>query len=559
MLGAGGLMIGLGLPIAAAAPREDAQSAVPARLASAIESPFVAHGAGSAMLSATSKPGHRSGGDGDEAETQAAPASQGGVMAAGRPDRTALLDDTSWPDSSVLKSQTVDKIEVRHSAKGVTVADITFEAPPTTANPVRVDVYFGVWNANDYCVSKFELRIVPGSGAQGGMMSGTTWGGDINATVKQSGARVTATSAANGQVAAGNWNCAGAVVGVLDAGTWVVAQNVYSDDLAEASVAVVDIAAPVQGALKGKWLEIRFQVGNRGKGLAKSVSAGLSGKHLTFKKKTISVGDLSDGSTSRALRVKVKLGSKKKTTKLVISVREAGGATAKRTITIVQKPKPKRYKTLVGQYFWGFATTDLNSYSGWDTQTVRFVNKKFVYVGVSKNGKKPRCVKRSKSCVRYKYNPKTGKVKVGKGTFKVTTEGFSGSFGKGDARRYYEPLTLPKRGTRFAANLLNNDWYGNCLLTCTTTTTRLSFDKKGRFVRSGWSIGSWPGLGSSWSVIPPDKRGTYKIVSAGRIELRFANGTKERTTIGFMRDVRGKASPHGVGLALGSTNYYWDD
>ena len=97
------------------------------------------------------------------------------------------------------------------------------------------------------------------------------------------------------------------------------------------------------------------------------------------------------------------------------------------------------------------------------------------------------------------------------------------------------------------------------MISCTSWTDRLSLAKNGRFVWAHTSIGSWPGLGSYWSSAPPDKRGTYKVVKKGVVELRYANGKKKRMTIAIDHDVRGKASPAGAGVILGLTNFYFQD
>ena len=45
----------------------------------------------------------------------------------------------------------------------------------------------------------------------------------------------------------------------------------------------------------------------------------------------------------------------------------------------------------------------------------------------------------------------------------------------------------------------------------------------------------------------------------GIVELRYANGKKERMSIAIEHDVRGKPSPAGAGVVLGLTNFYFQD
>lgn len=48
----------------------------------------------------------------------------------------------------------------------------------------------------------------------------------------------------------------------------------------------------------------------------------------------------------------------------------------------------------------------------------------------------------------------------------------------------------------------------------------------------------------------------YRIISTGRIELKYATGKKQRRTIGYMLDLLRCSSPKNDGIMLGDTNYY---
>lgn len=483
-----------------------------------------------------------------------------GVAAAPAPatrgNKTARLDRFSAADDGMSDGHIATRIDLLQSTKGVTRAIITYKGTPIP-NQTLVVARFGVKSRGD-CQVKYELRTIPGSGAQGGYLSQGVWKSSVKGSAKTSGRTVTATTVANAAIAKARWDCAEAWIAYQPVNEIVVGQFAYVQDLGGADLKIQGLSAPVLGERAGKWVRVRVEVRNGGDGEARNVRVTAKGKSMSIKKKTIKVGAINRRSTKYGVEFRVKLKGAK-TRKLVLTAKATGGNVTKRTIKIARKPKPKRYKSLVGKYFWGFASTTLSSYTGWDTQTVWFVNKRYAHIGAPKNGKKPKCARTSKVCKRYKYNARTGQARIGKQRFKVTTAGFTAKLSAKDERRFYEPLTFPKKGKRLKVDLINQDWYGNCLLTCTSTTTHFSLDKKGRFVRSSWSIGSWPGLGSSWTIIPPDKRGTYRILANGRIELKFANKKVERRTIGIQHDVRGKPSPNGEGIVIGTTNYYWQD
>jgi len=125
-----------------------------------------------------------------------------------------------------------------------------------------------------------------------------------------------------------------------------------------------------------------------------------------------------------------------------------------------------------------------------------------------------------------------------------------------DQKLRMEPLTLPRKGARLGLDLHHQNWSGACAITCTAYTDYLTMDTGGRFVEGGFSVGSWPGLGSSWSSVPADQRGTYRVVSTGIVELVYADGTRKREVIGIQHDPSGKPNPAVAGVLLGDTNFY---
>ena len=88
--------------------------------------------------------------------------------------------------------------------------------------------------------------------------------------------------------------------------------------------------------------------------------------------------------------------------------------------------------------------------------------------------------------------------------------------------------------------------------------------KAGEFMLSRQTLGSWgtpgtPGSGNFVSV-PPDQRGTYAVLSGGKLRLSYADGRVEDKTIGIYRDAKtGSADPAKDGLWLDDDPYWKDD
>jgi hypothetical protein len=461
-------------------------------------------------------------------------------------------------NSAPTAQQRITKIDItRDLVKRTVTAKATLAQTPTTANDSAVFVILGEWSGNT-CNARVLLAAAAASSSTSGAFINASGAQTGNLTVKRSlkGAELTLTSAAHNTIRSAKWDCAYGFN--RNASGDVMYTTFYAESLKDVFKPKfqIDPGAPVQGNLKGKYVKVRVQVRNSGKGDAKNVKVTASGKGLTIKKKTHSIKTLKNGrSEYLTFNVRVKSGKERK---LKIKTTSSGGYTASKTVTIAVKPKPVTYKSLSDRYFWGYVPTTLSSYRGWESRTVWFLNSKWAYVGVPKNGAKPKCTKTTSTCKRYTYNSKTGVAKIGKQKFKVTSDGFEYRVKAKEKKAIFEPLTQPKKGAKLATKLINQDWVGNCMLTCTASTERIELGKNGKFLWTRSSVGSWPGLGSNWAIIPPDQRGTYKVISKGRIEFRYSDGSKKRFRIGVMRDVRGKDSPKGEGLVIGDTNFYRD-
>ena len=501
-------------------------------------------------------------------------ASSGGAAAGAAGAAGGGTVAASWADGLLQRSVTVaDVMEstspsaAQRVTRAVATQDlvaqrlkttITFAAAPTAAASTQVFVWFGVWNGSS-CSARSALAVLsrPGGATEGARLSGGKVTGSFAVARSGSGTSITLTSAASSAFRSADLECAWVDVRSADGATSY--QRFYPEALTETYKPALKIEGgePVKGARAGKWATLRLDVRNTGRGPAKNVKISAKGASMTIKKKSRKLGTIDKRSSEYGVVYKVKLkGAKSR--KITFTVTADGGYKATKSFTVARKPAPKKYKSLSGRFFWGYQPTTLSSSSGWDVTTMRFLDRRWVYIGDAK-GRTPKCRKVTKACKKYSYDARRGVAKIGKQKFKVTTYGFSYRVAKGDDKSVFSPATLAKKGMKIKADLIHQDWSGFCMISCTSWTDRLSLAKNGRFVWAHTSIGSWPGLGSYWSSAPPDKRGTYKVVKKGVVELRYANGKKKRMTIAIDHDVRGKASPAGAGVILGLTNFYFQD
>lgn len=490
----------------------------------------------------------------------AAPAGLATAAPAGLVRRTATVSDVRT-NASPTAAQRVSRVTVTQDvANSRLTMTATFAGTPSASASASVFVSVGVWDG-----SRCSPRTIMGgssyrtgnntaSGAHINAAGAVTSSYQVTRTLKGSTLTVTSGKAAVFRTSA--WECAWATV--LDESNGNTFQDFYAERLAEVHAPALSVSggAPVQGARAGKWLTMRLDVRNAGRGPAKNVRITAKGSGMTIKKASRSLGTIDDRSTEYGVTYKVRLkGAKSR--KIRFTVTADGGYRATKTFTIAREPAPKRYSSLAGRYFWGFLPASANASSGWDNTAMYFQDRRWVYVGDTDRVRT--CRTTTKTCKRYTYDARRGIAKIGSQKFKVTTKGFSYRVAKGEARSSFAPATLAKKGTRIKADLIHQNWSGYCLLTCTAWTDRITLAKNGRFVTGRLSVGSWPGIGASWASAPKDKRGTYRVVSKGVVELRYANGRKKRMTLAIDHDVRGKASAAGAGIILGTKNYYLDD
>jgi hypothetical protein len=468
--------------------------------------------------------------------------------AQGAARRTARIWE-AHQDSAPSDSQRVETADVTQDrVSRRIVAKVTYRQAPTTAANSTVIVALGTWSGGE-CLPRAAVGAQAASAAAEGAFydEAGQYAASLGVTRSLYGRVLTLTSAQHPTIGSAEWTCAYAVVSSVSDSP-VQYQAFYAENLTTHYVPKlsIDAGAPVQGNYRGKWTKLRLDVHNASGGAAPAVRVRASGKKITVKPAVRDLGSIGPRSTSYGVTFRAKL----KGSKLTFAVTSAGGHKVTRRVTIAQKPRPGRYKSLAGRYFWGHqaATHD----RGWDNRAVWFLDGKWAYAGFTKNGKRPTCRKAKGPCKRYSYSPRTGKVKLAGAGFKVTTEGFR--YKKGT----YYPLALPKKNAKLDARLIHQNFTGFCGIYCNTWTEWISLGKDGRFVRSRQTIGSLgpPGLGTVWAGSGPDERGTYQVVAKGRIRFRYASGKTDSHTIGIEHDVRGKPSPAGAGLVIGDVNFY---
>ena len=432
------------------------------------------------------------------------------------------------------------------------VVRLAYATAPTSADPSAVLVVAGTWTDDDTCTASGNgavLAVQPQSHQSAGQIgSGTT----LATSLTGSGTVWTVTTAANAAVGAAAWECAFArTVNLSDTST--VYQTFWAQSLTTTYVPVLTLRAdadPTVGARTTRSTQYKVTVHSTGDTAVKEVTVSFKGKGVKLSKKTVSLGTIA-ADHDRTATVRLRL-TTKKTRKVTVTVKGQGAAASKRTVRVLPIAKTTKPRSLAHRYYWGWRTS---YYTGWDNQGLYFVDSRWVHVGFPGAGLPTRCSAKKKGCKRYTYSPRTGRLKIGKK--KGTASSVAVRY---DGVSYY-PLAVPKKGTKLAVNLVHRDYSGcNGSVYCSTWTDWLVLDKKGRFTLSSSSISSFGIPGSqTWATsVPADQRGRYRILSHGRIELRYASGKKVVDPIGIQLDVRGKSSPRYEGVVIGTTNYYYD-
>lgn len=469
--------------------------------------------------------------------------------AAAATSRRVVLDewDTSaTPPSDRRRLRQVTVTQDLSSGRLSAVA--RFAAVPTEAQESVLEVYVGRWSGDSCVMDAAMLAAAWTPGETNGVWDESALG----VTRSRSGADLTLRSTTSaGRIRTADWTCAFARLRSPDAAT--IYQNSFAASLEDQHAPRLEIRAgePIQGARAGKRVDLRVEVRNASQSDAAGVVLRASGKGLAISRPRRDLGLIADRTTRYGITFSVKLkGAKSRTLTFRAST---GGRTFTRRITIVRTPKPRTFPSLAGRYFWGHGPT--SSSQGWDNRAVWFLDRRWVHLGFPKNGVEPTCRSTSRKCQRYRYDKRAGKVTFGGRSARVSTAGF-----RHRGVQYYA-TTPAARGQRFAVSLLRNDFEGFCGIACTTWTEWLVMTKQGRFVLTRQTIGSIgaPGVGTIWSSVGPGDKGRYQVISPGRVELRFADGTRQRHRLVIEYDAAGRPNAAVAGLVLGERNFYWDE
>lgn len=494
----------------------------------------------------------RAGPDLQKQSAPKSPASSSRDFGDGATHRSARIAVVSRP--AAASQQQIVRADVTQDLVGQRLRATVSLTANAGFDPLVV-VYFGETSGGD-CIGRAAIAgLARGNEAVGLFLGGSNFA----VSRSRSGNVLTLTSQAGSTFRTAEYDCAyAAIPHPTDPGgtPTQMMQPEYLTTHFAPRLAITGAGEPLQAARKGRWVSMRMDVRNTGRGTAANTRITLAGKGLRISPRSRTIGTISGRSTAYGQTFKVRVARGAKARKLTVTATATGTRTARR-FTIGVAPKPATPRSLSGRYYWGFASTSATDTEGWDTEVIWFLNRRWAHIGAPRNGVVPKCRRTTTSCKKYTYNRKKGVVRIAGRKAKVTTYGFSYTAPR-DERRFYEPVTFAKKGQRFATSLINNDWSGNCLLMCTATVSNLTLDRKGRFLRGSYSVGSWPGLGSSWSSIPPDQRGTYRVVSRGRVELRYANGKVERTRMALSHNALNRPSATS-GIVLGTKNYYFDD
>ncbi|MBE7323951.1 hypothetical protein IEQ44_04715 [Nocardioides sp. Y6] len=462
--------------------------------------------------------------------------------------REATLWMSGWNDGPPSDAQEVADLEVVQDvpAQKVTVTARYYDAPSAAANSALF-LWFGSWDEEENCVASVQLAAVAGS----------TSSADAAAVSMDESSAGTATRGLAGDTMTVTWSggragekdfsCVYASSFLVDgAGLGAEIERGYAEEFEPTyeEAPVFDFyAGDLNAAYPGKWNPVYVSVRNEGDATASRVTLSAKGAKIKLRRKTVSLGSIAPGK-SRSINLKVKLKGRKIRT-LNLTAKASGGWSATSRTKVGFRPLPTRLKSLVGRSFWASPKEPL---TGWNIQQYTFVNKKWVHVGVTKNGYPTKCSAKVKECRRYTYKPKKKLVRIGKVRAKVDSEGLR-TLGK--EKVLHTPLVKPKANLRAGVHLSYYD-YSGCegSFQCSTWWRHLTLKKDGSFTWTYEAIHSsgMPPNQTFVSVSGPDKVGTYKILSKGRMRITFVDeetGAQKTETwaIGIDQDVLGRHGP----------------
>lgn len=473
------------------------------------------------------------------------------AQAAQQPVIKRSVTFTSLPGSPPAGMPRVTKVAVVQDVAAKTVrATVTWAAAPRADDPSAAYVYLGTVTGSS-CAPSLGLSVH--GGAKKGAAQLLATARKLDAKVARSGASATVTASGHAALGTTAYTCAFArtAVGTTgyqeSGGEYLIAERRKAPDLDVVSL------TPRLGATPKKWKTVKVRVRNDGNATAKKVVVRVKGKGVKASSSKVSFGTIKPGKqVTKKIRVRI---ASNKTRTATLTATASGGHKDTAKQVVLPAKRTTTPKSLSGRLYWG---ADSSLDQAWQNRMVWFVDKRWAYTGIAQKGR-PVCKSGKKDCVRYTYSAKTGKVKVGNRTGKVTSKALTLPPRKGATVDSYAPVSIPKAGTRLATKLVhqgsNGCGYGYGK-TCYTYTWRLQLAKNGKFVERRKGLTSTT-VGGSWFIGgSDDERGTYKILSKGRIQLKYANGKSEVKTFGILQDVREKPDAKNVGVVVRGTKYY---
>ncbi len=351
-------------------------------------------------------------------------------------------------------------------------------------------------------------------------------------------------------------------------------------------VKVARLRAKLQGAPKavkrGRGFKAKVRLANPGNAVARGVKLkiGVKGK-ATVRPRVKSIGSLGAGK-SRVVSFRIKTPRRAKGSIRITaraSAKNAKASSAAKRVKVKvprpHRPPAKNSGGLAGKLFWGFEPYAYDHSAG--VLGLHFVNRRFVRLGMPKGGltgcsgvtAKTKDGKTSAGCVRYSFNGRTGKVRIGgsvgtwrKGELKIEMKGRESDWRI--AGNSWFGSSLPKAGARFKVKLRNMGYYGLCGVTpyCTTWKENLVLMRNGKFGRQKSSL-STGGGGSlpfvAISRLGPDERGRYQVLSRSRIRFRYADGKVKTQTIVVQLNKKNRPDPAREGLLIDDDWFFHDN
>ena len=433
------------------------------------------------------------------------------------------------------------------AARTVT-ATVTWAAAPRSDDPSAAYVYLGTL-ANGTCNARLGLAV------HGGLAKGAArlLPADTPVTSRTSASGTSATVTASGSSALGTtaYTCAYAVTATATSTFQTTGWTSLAVERRKAPRLDAVVREPRIGATTKGWTSVKVRLDNDGDATASGVVVRVRGTGIKASRATTKVKAIAPGK-SRTVTLKLRL-TTARTRTATVTVTTTGGHKDTARITVLPRRSTTTPKSVSGKLFYGW---DSSLDDAWQPRVVWFVSSSWAYVGVPTKGR-PTCRSGVKGCVKYSYDRRTGKVKVGRSSGKVTSKSLY-LVPKGTKSRtwYSTPVSIPKAGSRYDVRLVHEDasgcgyGYGK---TCYTSTTRLRLSKDGRFSQARSSLTS----GGGWYIGGgADEKGRYTVLSKGRIRLAYANGKVAVKTFGIMQDVREVPDAKHEGVLLGAAHYY---